>query len=74
VYEKDRVDPVEPGARLVLDPDRLARFPAGYRHLAYLQSMAGIDVATNLPGSAGPELEDLYRAGRAWLAGDALRR
>ena len=37
-YEKDRLDPVEPGARPFLDRELLAQFPEGYRHLAYLQT------------------------------------
>src|SRR6185295_7770419 len=32
IYEKDRMDPVDPAASLTLDPERLARFPEGYRH------------------------------------------
>src|SRR5687768_5018764 len=36
IYEKDRMDPVDPGITLRLDPERLSRFPEGYRHLAYL--------------------------------------
>src|SRR3954447_8189013 len=35
IYEKDRIDPVDPAARLELDQTLLARFPEGYRHLAY---------------------------------------
>src|SRR5437588_3695358 len=38
IYEKDRMDPVDPAARLMLDPSLLNRFPEGYRHLAYLQT------------------------------------
>lgn len=34
IYEKDRMDPLAPDARLALDPALLARFPEGYRHLA----------------------------------------
>ena len=41
IYEKDRIDPVDPAARLELDRDLLARFPEGYRHLAYLQTQIG---------------------------------
>jgi hypothetical protein len=69
IYEKDRMDPVDPSAVLALDPERLARFPEGYRHLAYLQSKIGFDVKTNLPGLRGPVVETLYAEGRAWLAG-----
>ena len=44
IYEKDRLDPVDPAAKLALDRDLLARFPEGYRHLAYLQTKIGYQV------------------------------
>jgi hypothetical protein len=69
IYEQDRMDPVDPAVRLSLDPERLNRFPAGYRHLAYLQSKLGFDVKTNLPGLRGPVVDTLYAEGREWLAG-----
>jgi SnoaL-like protein len=71
IYEKDRMDPVDPGAALVLDAARLARFPEGYRHLAYLQTSIGFNVKPNLPGLRGEAVERLYAEGRAWLAGSA---
>jgi hypothetical protein len=71
IYEKDRLDPVDPSATLTLDRDRLARFPEGYRHLGYLQSANGFNVKLNLPGLRGPMVETLYAEGRAWLAGSA---
>jgi hypothetical protein len=73
IYEKDRLDPVDPAANLVLDQTLLARFPEGYRHLAYLQSKIGYKVKTNMPGIDGPELEALYASGADWLAGKPLR-
>ena len=73
IYEQDRLDPVDPAAKLVLDQELLARFPEGYRHLAYLQSKIGYKVKTNMPGLDGPELEALYASGAAWLAGKPLR-
>jgi hypothetical protein len=69
IYEKDRMDPVDPAARLVLDHARLASFPEGYRHLGYLQSTVGFTVKTGLPGLRGPAVETLYAEGAAWLAG-----
>jgi hypothetical protein len=69
IYEKDRLDPLDPSAALVLDPERLARFPEGYRHLGYLQSKNGFTVKPGLPGLRGPEIEKLYAEGKAWLAG-----
>ncbi len=71
IYEKDRMDPVDPAARLVLDPALLARFPEGYRHLAYLQTQIGYAVKTDMPGLKGPEVEALYARGARWLAGAA---
>jgi hypothetical protein len=69
IYEKDRMDPVDPAARLALDPARLASFPEGYRHLGYLQSKVGFTVKTDLPGLRGPAVEKLYAEGAAWLTG-----
>lgn len=69
IYEKDRLDPVDPAAVLNLDGEWLARFPEGYRHLAYLQSKSGFKVKQGLPGLRGPTVEKLYAEGKAWLAG-----
>ena len=63
IYEKDRMDPVDPAARLELDKELLARFPEGYRHLAYLQTRIGYDVKRDMPGLKGERVEALYRAG-----------
>ena len=41
IYEKDRLDPVSPSAKLSLDEKLLKSFPEGYRHLAYLQTRLG---------------------------------
>ncbi len=69
IYEKDRLDPVDPSAVLKLDAEWLARFPEGYCHLAYLQSKNGFKVKTGLPGLRGPAVEKLYAEGKAWLEG-----
>jgi hypothetical protein len=72
IYEKDRLDPVTPGAVVRLDEALLASFPEGYRHLAYLQTRVGYAVTRKaLPGLRGPEVERLYAEGRAWLEGAA---
>ena len=71
IYEKDRLDPLDPAAKLTLDPGLLSQFPEGYRHLAYLQSKAGFKVKKGLPGLRGPEIQNLYEEGKAWLAGSA---
>ncbi len=72
IYEKDRVDPVDPAAKLSLDPEILKLFPEGYRHLAYLQHKIGYKVKRDMPGLDGPELEALYVKGKSWLEGKPL--
>jgi hypothetical protein len=72
IYEKDRLDPVDPSAGVALDAALLARFPEGYRHLAYLQTKNGFTVKDGLPGLRGNAIEKLYVEGRDWLAGALL--
>ena len=72
IYEKDRLDPVDPSAKLELDKELLARFPEGYRHLAYLQTRIGYKVKPDMPGIEGDELNKLYARGAAWLEGKPL--
>ncbi|MFT4120553.1 nuclear transport factor 2 family protein [Bradyrhizobium sp.] len=71
IYEKDRIDPVDPAATLSLDQKALAALPEGYRHLAYMQELIGYKVKRDMPGLTGAEVEKLYGEGRAWLAGKA---
>ncbi len=72
IYEKDRIDPIDPSATLRLDAELLARFPEGYRHLAYLQTRIGYEVKPDMPGLTGPEVEALYATGTRWLRGGSL--
>jgi len=71
IYEKDRMDPVDPSVRIKLDPDLLGSLPEGYRHLGYLQSKLGFRIKRDLPQLKGAAVERLYRHGRAWLDGAA---
>ena len=72
IYEKDRIDPVDPSASLKLDDKLLSQFPVGYRHLAYLQTEIGYSVKKDMPGLKGPEVEALYARGQHWLRGESL--
>ena len=69
IYEKDRMDPLDPAARLSLDAELLARFPEGYRHLAYLQTKIGFTIKMDMPQLKGPVVQTLYLHGQAWLEG-----
>ena len=69
IYEKDRMDPLDPAAKLTLDPALLAKFPEGYRHLAYLQTKNGFTIKLDLPQLKGPVVAALYVHGQAWLDG-----
>jgi hypothetical protein len=70
ICDKDRLDPVNPNEKVVLDESILNQFPQEYRHLAYIQTKAGYTVNKDVPRiSGGTALEDLYRRGEVWLAG-----
>ena len=69
IYEKDWITPCNPGETPQMDKALLESFPMGYRNLAYLQTKQGFKVKPNMPGLKGPDVEALYRAGKAWLAG-----
>jgi SnoaL-like domain len=73
IYEKDRIDPVDPSVTITLDPKRLEAFPEGYRHLAYLQTDIGYTVKKDFPGLKGPVVRALYTMGTAWLQGASLQ-
>ena len=73
IYEKDRLDPVDPTETLQLDRGLLEGFPTGYRHLAYLQTRLGYPVKRDMPGLVGAEVEALYRRGAQWLETSARR-
>lgn len=70
IYELDHIVALDPNRALVLDPAKLAAFPEGYRHLAYLQAGLGFEVKTDLPGTRGPEIEALMTRGTLWLDGN----
>jgi hypothetical protein len=72
IYEKDRIDPVDPAAKLELDHALLNEMPEGYRHLAYLQTRLGFTVKRTMPQLKGPEVQALYARGKAWLNGASL--
>jgi hypothetical protein len=68
IYEKDRLDPIDPAAVLKLRRGQARGLPEGYRHLAYIQQEIGYTVKRDMPGLKGPVVERLYACGRGWLA------
>lgn len=72
IYEKDRLDPLSPDANLTLDASLLAEFPAGYRHLAYMQTRIGYKVKPDMPTLTGPAVEALYARGSEFLKNGEL--
>ena len=69
IYEKDRIDPLDHGAKLVFDEKLLQTFPEGYRYLAYLQTKLGFKIKMDMPQLKGPVVQALYAHGHAWLEG-----
>ena len=71
VYDKDFLQLVVPGERLLLDVDRLAKQPFGFRHMAYVQSAGGMTISTTIPDPNSEEEKALYRSGQDWLKNKA---
>lgn len=72
IYEKDRIDSVDPSVSVSLDRTALAAFPKGYQHLAYIQTQIGYAVKRDMPQLTGPEVDLLYARGKNWLSGKSL--
>lgn len=73
IYEKDRLDPLDPNATLKLDPELMREHPAGYCHLAYVQAHGGAQITPGLPTPGSPALTALYADGAKWLSEGAVQ-
>jgi hypothetical protein len=67
VYDKDRIDAVDPSKPPKLDAARLASFSEGYRHIAYVQTLGGSTVTNGLIEPGSPGERRLYENGSRWL-------
>jgi hypothetical protein len=67
IYEKDRVDAVDPTVTLKLDRDLLTKFAEGYRHLAYVQAQGGATMPQGLIEPQSDAERSLYDEGSRWL-------
>jgi hypothetical protein len=72
IYEKDRIDPLDPSVNLKLDDALLSQFPQGYKHLAYIQTKIGYNVKKDMPMLKGDEVQALYTKGKNWLAHNSI--
>jgi len=73
IYEKDFIMPTRAGTPIHFDEAVLQALPAGYRHLAYLQSRGGARIQLDIPAHNSPEQERLYQQGQAWLEGAVVQ-
>ncbi len=69
VYDKDCMQAVNPGDRIVLDSQLLAKYPPGFRHLAYTQESGGAKITMSIPDPYSDGEKAIYARGRAWLEG-----
>ena len=71
LYEKDRLDPVEPSAQFdaMMAKSDAAKYPAPYRYMAYRVHAAGRSLAEPVHYDGRPETEALKVRYAAWLAG-----
>jgi hypothetical protein len=68
IYEKDRIDAVDPSATVKLDRVALAQFAEGYRHLAYVQALAGETLTPGLATPGNDAEHALLAESAVWLA------
>ena len=69
VYDKDNLRTVDPGDTLTLDATELAKYPYGFRHLAYVQASDGLNITLSIPDPYSKEEQAIYARGKAWLGG-----
>lgn len=69
VYDKDNLRTVDPGDTLALDAAELAKYPFGFRHLAYVQASDGMSITLSIPDPYSKEEQAIYARGKAWLDG-----
>lgn len=69
VYDKDCMQAVDPGKLVHLDAARLAMFPTGFRHLAYVQASGGAQITTTIPEANSEAEKQLSTRAQAWLQG-----
>lgn len=71
IYEKDILAAVDPSVVLKLDASSLAKYPAHFKHMAYLQSIVGAPINLDLPMPGSKGQEALLRACDTWLKAGA---
>jgi len=68
IYQRDTIQPVDPGQRLALDWDEVRRHRPSYRIWAYALSREGYDVPEDRVGDDRPDLlRAFYAAEDRWL-------
>ena len=71
IYEKDRLDPVDPSASVSLDRAVLERLPRGLSPPCLPADPGRLRRQARHAGTRGPEVEQLYARGARWLQGGA---
>jgi len=74
IYEKDRMDPVQPSLHfwLIYRFARFSRFPAEYRHLAFGVKRQGLKLAERVVMAHSREEVALKAEAATWLAAPAV--
>ena len=68
IYDRDRLDAVNPGEIPVLDQALLESFDEAYRHMAYILVKLGYDISHEHPCLDSPHADALVARWRAWLS------
>ena len=76
IFEKDRLDPVQPSLKLWIAClfINFKKRPTAYRYLAYITEKAGHKLSPNIIADKSNQMELIYQAGDDWLAGKANKK
>ena len=69
IYDRDSLRAVDPSDPINLDAQELAKYPYGYRHLAYLQAKEGAHINMSIPQPYSEAEQAIYAHGKAWVNG-----
>ncbi|KAI9804619.1 MAG: hypothetical protein M1833_006693 [Piccolia ochrophora] len=72
LFDKDKFVPVNPGHTFTIPEEEVAKYPSGYRYLAWAESRIGSPPKMDL-NAHGPERDVLYAKCKDWLEGKVVR-
>jgi hypothetical protein len=72
LFDKDKMVPVTPGRSFDIPEEEVAKYPSGYKYLAWAEEKAGRPPKMDL-NAHGPERDILYGKCKDWLEGKEVK-